>query len=335
VVDEEDMFGSCRTRAPATLEEVTAELLRELDSKAARGLWREKRAQDRRKFRSHCRVYHIAPDGERVHSSTGKTRDLSLGGVGFVSGTHFQRHAPLLVSVTSHEGGVRHFSGTVAYCRFVRKNWYLTGVKMTQLPTLDPPPGGTLTEVKEAAATDAPPTDAPGRNPALLFLAAVADALPPSEDDFARIVALSKWLDPAIRRATVPVFQGTGGECGVASLMELLDDAKPEVRGAAADALGQLRATQAIERLRALLEDPSVGVTLCAAQALVGMGDKSGYDAAARCVRGDAVFNRQAACVLGMMAAHVLGMIVGRSFPATSEGVVSARQYLQANPRKP
>jgi len=319
------MFGSCRTRAPSTLEKVTAELLSELDAKAARGLWDEKRAKDRRKFRSDCRIYHLAPDGEGVDTSTGKTRDISPGGIGFVSGTHFQRHAPLLVSVTPHEGDVKHFPGKVAYCRFVRKNWYLTGVKLTQLPASDPPSGGKPTEAKEAAAADAPPTDAPGRNPALLYVAAVVDLLPPSDEDFARLVALSKWPDPAVRRATVPVFKRTGGECGITSLMELLDDAEPEVQGAAADALGELRAAQAVERLRALLDKPSVRVALCAAEALVGMGDKSGYDAVAHCVRGEAVFNRR--------AARVLGMIVGRSFPATSEGVAAARQYLQANPR--
>jgi len=319
------MFGSCRTRAPSTLEKVTAELLSELDAKAARGLWDEKRGKDRRKLRVDCRIYHVARNGEGVDTSIGKTRDISPGGIGFVSGTHFQRNASLLVSVTLPEGGVKHFPCKVAYCRFVRKNWYLTGVKLTQLPATAPSFGDESGKADESSPVDAPRVETPGWNPALLFLAAVTDAAPASDEDFARVVALSKWPDPLVRRATVPVFQGTEGECGVASLMELLDDAEPEVQGAAADALGELRAAQAAERLLALLDAPNVGVTLCAAEALVGMGDKSGYDAVARCVRGEAVFNRR--------AARVLGMIVGRSFPATSEGVVSARQYLQANPR--
>jgi hypothetical protein len=320
------MLGSCRTRAPSTLEEVTAELLRELDAKATRGLWDEKRGKDRRKFRFACRIYHMAPDGEGVDTSIGKTRDISPGGIGFVSGTHFQRHASLLVSVTLHKDDVKHFPGKVAYCRFVRKNWYLTGVKMTQFPATAPSFGDKSGKADESSPADAPREETPGRSPALLFLAAATDVFPPSEQDFARIVALSKWPDPAVRRATVPVFRKTGGECSITWLLELLDDVEPEVQGAAADALGELRATQAVERLRALLDKPNVRVALSAAEALLGMGDKSGHEVAARYVRGESTLNRR--------AARVLGMIVGRSFPATSEGVAAARQYLQANPRK-
>ena len=57
-----------------------------------------------------------------------------------------------------------------------------------------------------------------------------------------------------------------------------LDDEKPEVQIAAADALGQMKARSAVPRLKAHLKtDTEAGVAIADARALVALGDLSGY----------------------------------------------------------
>jgi HEAT repeat protein len=55
-------------------------------------------------------------------------------------------------------------------------------------------------------------------------------------------------------------------------------DSNPEVRRAAATALGQMRSTASIARLKEMISDKDIPVVLAAARALVQMKDKSGYE---------------------------------------------------------
>ena len=57
-----------------------------------------------------------------------------------------------------------------------------------------------------------------------------------------------------------------------------LVDPKPEVRSAAATALGQMGSTASIPKLRQTLSDKEISVVLAAARALQGMNDKAGYE---------------------------------------------------------
>jgi HEAT repeat protein len=57
-----------------------------------------------------------------------------------------------------------------------------------------------------------------------------------------------------------------------------LGDEKPEVRAAAATALGQMRSRLSIPRLRTLLSDKEPSVVLAAASALMTFKDQSAYD---------------------------------------------------------
>jgi HEAT repeat protein len=57
-----------------------------------------------------------------------------------------------------------------------------------------------------------------------------------------------------------------------------LEDEKPEVREAAATALGQMEARGSVAKLIAALDDKEPAVVLAAAQALVHFGNERGYD---------------------------------------------------------
>jgi HEAT repeat protein len=62
-----------------------------------------------------------------------------------------------------------------------------------------------------------------------------------------------------------------------AALKALKDD-KPEVRGAAAQALGAMKAKSAAEQLYEMFSDKDVGVIIAAAHSLIELGDKRGYN---------------------------------------------------------
>jgi len=67
------------------------------------------------------------------------------------------------------------------------------------------------------------------------------------------------------------------GQATDAALTALKDE-KPEVRAAAAQALGDMDAKSAKPQLVALIDDPDVTVILSAAHSLVQMGDERGYN---------------------------------------------------------
>jgi len=81
-------MGEARANTVATtMEDVVRELLDELDALAAAqdSAWAEKRDSARRSFRTACRVAYRSPDMTRVLRTDGTTRDLSKGGLCFIS----------------------------------------------------------------------------------------------------------------------------------------------------------------------------------------------------------------------------------------------------------
>lgn len=106
------------------------ELLEEIDSQAEeqRGKWADKRDNERRVFHASCQVRHLSPDGASVLTTPGTTRDLSVGGLSFVSKQHLLRRSPLVVMVAVSGGRARRLAGSVVYSRGVEDEWYLTGM---------------------------------------------------------------------------------------------------------------------------------------------------------------------------------------------------------------
>jgi HEAT repeat protein len=69
-----------------------------------------------------------------------------------------------------------------------------------------------------------------------------------------------------------------GNSSAEAMAKEALRDDKPDVRAAAATALGMMRARQAVPELREAEDDPDPSVALAAANSLLQLGDEEGYD---------------------------------------------------------
>ena len=314
------------------------ELLRDIDSRSAtrQDRWAEKRNVDRRKLQTSCRIHHLSHDGTTVVTTVGATRDISLGGMGFIAGEHFVRGKPVLVTITVSDDNTKHLAGKVVYSRCIREGWYLTGVKfgpvddakltasISQKAADDaPPPGGPTNEPAREAKTSSMEALRGARERALSVLAAASAARTMSKQTIAKVVMMSISSDHVVRRATIPVLMQITGPEGVMALTDRLNDANATIQGEAAEALGQLRATQAIGDLRKLLRHNNKEVALRAAEALGRMDDKSGLRVAARQVHGDDPLDRR--------AARVLGTILGQSFRATNEGVAAARRFLKAN----
>lgn len=111
------------------------ELLEEIDAQAEKqqGKWADKRDNRRRVFQAFCQIRHLSPDGASVLTTPGITRDLSIGGLSFVSQEHFLRRSPLVVMVTVSGGRARQLTGSVVYSRRVEDNWHLTGMSFGSL----------------------------------------------------------------------------------------------------------------------------------------------------------------------------------------------------------
>jgi len=69
-----------------------------------------------------------------------------------------------------------------------------------------------------------------------------------------------------------------GDQAAAESAENALADAKPEVRSAAATALGQMHSTRSISKLKKALTDKDIQVVLAAARALHEMKDEAGYE---------------------------------------------------------
>ena len=264
------------------------------------------------------------------------TRDVSAGGLGFVAPQHFLRRTELLALVKTADGNVKRLTGHVVYSRRAEEGWYLTGMKF------GPVDNAALS--RDASAISAPAETRVGRatpkdsrpvrvgNPdppvtkrqrELGILAAAGAARTHSKECVARVVVLSLSPDHEVRRAAIPVLMQIGGQDGIASLIGLLDDCNPTIQGEAADALGQIRAVQAVGPLRRLLHHQDEDIALRAAEALARAEDRSGLRVVLRVLWNDAPRNRR--------AARALGVMVGQDFRPNPEGVAAARRYAKAS----
>jgi hypothetical protein len=318
--------------ALATVESEIRELLQEVDEAATvqKDRWAEKRDADRRRYRTRCGIRYLSLDGESVLATTGSTRDISLRGLGLLSNVHFRRKSSLLVSVALADGKIKHLTGTVVYSRAVREGWFLTGLRFGPVDDARLAPdavGATLgpdaAPSKDPArkSSEPAPDAATRRQQAFSMLAAAATLRTHTRDSTSKVVMLTLSADHEVRRATIPVLMQIGGQDGVISLVRLLDDPNPVIQGEAADAIGRMKATNAVGALRKLLHHRDDEVALRAAEALCRLEDDGGMRRVVRILREDSPQNRR--------AARVLGMLTGQEFRPNASGVAAARKYVK------
>ena len=323
-------------RGTADHVQAVSAILEQIDSLAASQdeRWAEKRRTPRRKFPTDCEVLHVAQGNQGPCLTFGHTRDISVGGLGFVSSKHFVRGQALFVVIGLPDGKSRELTGTVAYCRRIEDGWYLSGLQFCRIeePLLSRQAyeqararlnerASQTSQPETEAKTDASASTTSRHEKALNMLAALGKQPLRSPEVVAKVVAMSMWPNHMVRRATIPVLMQITNRDGIAVLIRLLEDSNASVQAEAAEALAQLRVSEAIQPLRVLLQHSDDEVALRAAAALGRLGDTSGVRVIGRVLHTDSHLSRR--------AAYTLGIVVGKKFRANAEGVAEAREYLK------
>jgi len=324
------------TAEQATADHVQAvsAILEQIDLLAASQdeRWAEKRGTPRRRFSTDCAVLHVPQGSQDPRLTFGHTRDISVGGLGFLAREHFVRGQALFAVIGLPDGKNKELTGRVAYCRRIEDGWYLTGLQFCRIeePLLTRQAYDQArakrnecasSQVSAEAKADASAPTTSRREQALKMLAALGKQPLRSPEVVAKVVAMSMWPNHMVRRATIPVLMQIISRDGTAALIRLLEDSNASVQAEAAEALAQLRVTDAIQPLRGLLQHRDDEVALRAAAALGRLGDTSGVRVIGRVLHTDSHLARR--------AAYTLGMVVGRKFRANAEGVTEAREYLK------
>jgi HEAT repeat protein len=116
----------------------------------------------------------------------------------------------------------------------------------------------------------------------VLLLISVGGALAQASEQAAwEVLRSAQRSHRTLKRVTSVRALGflTDDRCAVMLAEEALSDKNPDVRAAAATALGQIGSTSSVPALKNTLNDKIVAVVLAASNALLLLGDASGYDA--------------------------------------------------------
>jgi len=128
------------------------------------------------------------------------------------------------------------------------------------------------------AQTSSAPTPSTSENKPATNAQAETAAKPVKDQAWDLLLSGTKEDSTAKRATAVGVLSLLKGETSAATMARgALDDTKPQVRVAAATALGELHARSAIPKLRAALSDKEPAVVLAAAHSLLTMKDPAAY----------------------------------------------------------
>jgi HEAT repeats/PilZ domain len=333
IAEAKESMESARAQSVvATEEQEILALMQEVDALAqsSQQRWTEKRTHERKKLRVACEVRFIGPDGDTVLSAQSRTREVSMGGMSYVSRQHFRRQTQVLVSLAPSAAPPKRLPGVVVYSRRLREGWFLTGLKFirAQDARLSPETYAQVQAVdvqalNQQAQPASPDEKATPRERMLKQLASASVATHRSKETVDRVILASMTNDHVVRQASVPVLMNIGGQQAIICLIRLLNDDNPAIQGDAAEALGLMRTPQAMEPLRALVRDTNKEVAVRAAEALGRLGDQTGLRLCIRHVLMEGELSRR--------AAKALGAIVGKEFRPNAEGVEQARRYLRTS----
>lgn len=313
---------------------IAARLLEELDQRAmpVGPDPLEQRTHTRNRFRTSCDVRFFGDDGRTVESTTARTRNISRGGLGFLSRHWFRRGDSVHMTLSLPNAPKSALAGKVTFSRAVRGGWYEIGLQFEPAgadhPLAPRPPAGRSAKLGSAARKDVaseerePPRPKSARESKLNMLAIARAAARHSEDAQEAIKQLAASPDVVVRARATEALSDVGGPSGYACLIKALSDDNDEVRVNAIGALDALGCEPAADALQALLTDPSVPIRLRAASALGRSGDLSGMPIVLRCLFGDSSHARR--------AAMAYGAIVGQKFRPNAAGIAEARRYYKA-----
>lgn len=307
-------------------------LLRELDAAAAgeAAQYTNKRAHPRKHIPLRCLVQHVEGTDGVLRDTFAKTRDLSIGGIGFISRRQYPRQTELLISIAMPNQSSRRVTAQVVYSRPLRDGWFLTGArfgpidddrlaraKLEAKGAPKPKPRGGQSRRAAGSATDS----RSARDMAMALINEVSSGWRITSEKAEKIIAYSGDVDHVVRRATIPVLLHIGGTKAINALLQLLKDTNTDIQAEAAEMLGRMGAHETKDELGELLKSKSELVAVSAADALGRLGDQRGLRVVAECLQTDSE--------MAPRAARALGVIVGRKFRPNSEGVEAARAYIK------
>lgn len=266
--------------------------------------------------------------------------DVSRGGLCVYAVHPMYRGEVLYLQIRVNDAPV-WLRSTVAWCRQQDANSYRVGLRFTDRVTAaqirEPASVLAMDDVVQPVISTAP-ADGGGpekkekvgqpatvdekRERALKTLAGIACMDRPNAEAQRIAVTLATSGDVNVRLKGVDVLTNMGTKIARHGLVVLLEDANPEVRERAVQAVGAERVSEAAATLRRLLEDPVERVALRAAGALGRLGHTAGLELIEQKLETEGPQAR--------LAAQALGDITKQRFRPNREGVEAARRYLRA-----
>ncbi len=307
-----------------------AELLNHLDERQRTpSAQDQRRGSERRQLRANCHVRFLSRDGVTVLETTGKTRDISRTGLGFVCKRHLAKNTHVHVIIAGPGRKSYNLTGVVMHSRAVKGDWYFVGVQFQQISESllrdadlgdAADGGGQELDAESDLAGETAAAVTTDQEKCLERLSYLNRMDCTSDEEVAEVVSMARSPNHVVRRATIPLFVKLP-DAGGPMLITLLADPNPDIQVDTADALGQMQATNAVDALKELLTHDNTRVALHAATALGRLKDRSGLQLVAANLRDQSDH--------APAAAMALGVIVGVVFQPDEDGLSKARQFVE------
>jgi CheY-like chemotaxis protein len=121
------------SQTPQTdLPPIIQSLIQRLDQEDAASPMRSKRRHPRLVFRRRDILLRVTHPGGGTIERTVWTRDLSIGGIGFIYNGFLHRSTTCQLTLPKRLGGVETLKSTVIHCTLVQGSYHLVGVKLTE-----------------------------------------------------------------------------------------------------------------------------------------------------------------------------------------------------------
>jgi hypothetical protein len=92
--------------------------------------WSSRRRHPRYPFRVDCVLHYLVTEEKEVVCVSGRTRNLSRGGLAFLARRMFNRDEAVEVEVTPHGRQRTFMAGLVRFCRYAGQGYYEVGIEL-------------------------------------------------------------------------------------------------------------------------------------------------------------------------------------------------------------